>query len=171
MYTGGCVALQPRGCWDALAGPLKELEELLQKIHDKVFSPDVTQSGRWAAQERREDAEEAGDEVGQDTEGGDDSTNDEREDVEKAEDIEAQVAFKAVAGRREEEYPQMPEGGIWINTRAPKIRVVHRAICRDVQVTLCGLPLQFARAEFRSEWPRARAPLCRRGACFPREWL
>ena len=156
---------------DALAGPLKELEELLQKINDKVFSPDVTRSGRWAAQGQREDSEEAGDEVGQATEGDDGSTNDEQEGVEKGEDLEAQVAFEAMTGQREEDLPEVPEAGIWINTRAPKTHVAHKAICSDVPVTLCGLALQCARAEFRTEWPSERVPLCRRGACFPREWL
>jgi len=164
---------------DALAGPLREVMALYERIKTGQFRPDVTRSGRWkkarvsggGGQEEEEgargekDQEEAPEEEEKEEEDPDQPDDEDDEDDEDAEEDEVLADDKADAVKLDggSSAPLPPEG--LRGNRSTKIGI---KAGEQPERTLRNAVLTLDNCIDFDSWPSVGWTLCRRPCCFPR---
>ena len=140
---------------DALAEPVRALQELLRKVRSGEFKPDATRSGRWA---QPDTAQLSGTESASGS-----NTDEDTSDSESEQDGKDEVVAAEVLGEKAG-YPAMPDGGIWQCAGRSKL---HRGTGASDWKTACGFVLELGTSTWSEEWRKEKQLLCRRSGCFP----
>ena len=165
---------------DALAGPLRELQKVLQQVGTGSFRPDETRSGRWSHEVQSQVQEEQGvGESGKSTEkkrrftepvrqvveeeaegdGAGESSAEESESTSSTDDGDSEgdtCALEPVAQVADKDQE------IWLNVVQ---KTIHKGV-GDGRSTACGNVLSFPNWRRCPEWPSGELKLCGRSKCF-----
>ena len=158
---------------DALAGPLRRLDDLLGLVRSGAFCPDLTRSGRWQsdppAQAPPSRAASSSSDSPPSSSGkpGSSSSSDLSEEIEAA----AAAVVTLPAPQHDEGDPAPGGPGGPVPPRAGLLRslrtsTMHIAGPLGASTTACGLPVGAFDVELLVEWPRDFFARRRRAGCF-----